>query len=119
MEHDVLLVAVSEVLLVLRRLSLSSAATNLFRVWWQATEEGICHCDAEGKVGAILVEVSLVLLLAVMVAMTILLKNLKIDGSLSNTQSSSYTKRSLNTLFNDVMTLHERAPLLQHLRGMC
>ena len=62
---------------------------------------------------------SLVLLLAVVIAMIALLKNPKIDGSLSNTQSSSYAKRLLNTLFNDVITLHERAPLLQHLRGMC
>ena len=62
---------------------------------------------------------SLALLLAVMVAMIVLLKNLKIDGSLSNTQSSGYAKRSLNTLFNDVMMLHERAPLFQHLRGVC
>ena len=56
MEHGVLLVAVSEVLLVLRRLSLSSAATNFFRVWWQATEEGVHHYDAEGEVGAVLAE---------------------------------------------------------------
>ena len=39
-ERGVFLVAVGKVLLVLRRLFLSSAAANLFRVWWQATEEG-------------------------------------------------------------------------------
>ena len=61
---------------------------------------------------------SLALLLAVMVAMVVLLKNLKIDGSLS-TYSPPATQRSLNTLFNDVMMLHERAPLFQHLRGVC
>ena len=54
MEHDVLLVAVSEVLLVLRRLSLSSAAANFLWVWWQATEEGVHHRDTEGAVGAVL-----------------------------------------------------------------
>ena len=46
------------------------------------------------------------LLLVVMVAMITLLKNLKTDGSVSNTQSSGYAKVA-NTLFNNVMTLHE------------
>ena len=56
MERGVFLVAVGKVLLVLRRLFLSSAAANLFRVWWQATEEGVRHGDAEGEVGAVLAE---------------------------------------------------------------
>ena len=56
MERGVFLVAVGKVLLVLRRLFLSSATTNFFRVWWQATEEGVRHRDAEGEVGAVLAE---------------------------------------------------------------
>ena len=69
-----------------------------------------------------MVEASLALLLlflvllAVVVVTITFLKKLKTDGSLMNIQLSSYAKVANTHFFNNVMTLHWRAPLSQHSR---